>query len=133
MSEHRFHVGDLVRTQFSVSTSIGETFMNAVAGERLAGIYEVSKLLPELDNGEPQYRIRRIGEPERVVRESQLTSATLKQDSEKPKERPQAHAGVQTVGRLEIGLSVLLKALERTNKKSRGDRPQPFPVTSIDE
>ncbi len=95
MSEHRFHVGDLVRTQFSVSTSIGETFMDAVAGERLAGIYEVSKLLPELANGEPQYRIRRVGEPERVVRESQLTSATLKKDSGKSAERHQALTGVR--------------------------------------
>ncbi len=95
MSEHRFHVGDLVRTRFSVSTSIGETFMDAVAGERLAGIYEVSKLLLELDNGEPQYRIRCAGEPERVVRESQLTAATIKQGPRKPSERHQALAGVR--------------------------------------
>ncbi len=95
MSEHRFHIGDLVRTQFSVSTSIGETFMDAIVGERLAGIYEVSKLLPELDNGEPQYRIRCAGEPERVVRESQLTAATLKLGSRKLAERHQALAGVR--------------------------------------
>ncbi len=96
MSKHRFHVGDLVRVQFSVSTSIGETFMEAIVGERLCGIYEVSRLLPELDNGEPQYRIRCAGEPERVVRESQLTAATRKQGAKKPRERLQALAGVQS-------------------------------------
>ncbi len=95
MSEHRFHVGDLVRTQFSVSTSIGQTFMDAIVGERLTGIYEVSKLLPELANGEPQYRIRCAGEPERVVRESQLTAAILKQSPKKPMQRAQALADVR--------------------------------------
>ncbi len=41
----------------------------AILGEHLAGVYEVSKQLPESDNGKPQYRIRCVGEPERVVRE----------------------------------------------------------------
>lgn len=90
MSKHRFHVGELVRAQFNVTASIGENFLGAIAGERLAGIYEVSKLLPELDNGDPQYRIRRGGEPERVVRESQLTPAVLKEGPRRPVEQLQA-------------------------------------------
>ncbi len=78
MTEHRFHVGDLVLTHFSVSTGLGETVIGARAGKHASGIYEVSRLLPELFNGEPQYRIKRDGQPERVVQESHLVAVVHK-------------------------------------------------------
>jgi hypothetical protein len=81
MTGHRFHVGELVRTHFKVivTTSSGKAVLAATAGKHFVnGIYEVSRLLPELANGEPQYRIKCDGHPERVVQESQLVSAVLK-------------------------------------------------------
>jgi hypothetical protein len=57
MTVHRFKVGDLVRTQPSVSTHFGEAFIDLVSSRRPSGIYEVTRVLPELVNGEPQYRI----------------------------------------------------------------------------
>jgi uncharacterized cupin superfamily protein len=76
MTVHRFKVGDLVRTRPSVSTHFGEAFIDSVSPGRPSSIYEVKRVLPELVNGEPQYRVGCEGQPERVVREGQLVSAT---------------------------------------------------------
>ena len=78
MSKHRFHVGELVRTQVSINMPIHDAFMDVIASSRPSGIYEVSRLLPELNSGEPQYQIRCAGEPERVVPESHLIPASRK-------------------------------------------------------
>ncbi len=78
MTEHRFHVGDLVFTHFGVSTRLGETVIGARAGKHVSGIYEVSCLLPELFSGERQYRIKCDGQPERVVQESHLAAVVHK-------------------------------------------------------
>jgi hypothetical protein len=56
---------------------IGETVFLRAAASRNApsGAYEVTKRLPGT-SGEPEYRIKSANEPhERVVRESELTSA----------------------------------------------------------
>ena len=78
MTAHRFHVGDLVLTHFSVSTRLGETVTGVRAGKHVPSIYEVSRLLPELFSGEPQYRIKCDGQPERVVQESHLVAVVPK-------------------------------------------------------
>ena len=70
MTTHRFKVGDLVLTQVSVSTRLGEALLDEIASRRPSGVFEVIRLLPELGNGEPQYRIKCDGQPERVVQES---------------------------------------------------------------
>jgi hypothetical protein len=82
MAEHRFRVGDLVRVRASaaVSASLGvqrtAAIVDGLARSRTDGLHEVTRLLPELSDGEPQYRIKGCnGRPERVVRESELTPA----------------------------------------------------------
>lgn len=76
MAEHRFRVGDLVRVWVSVSTQPSEGAIDVIAKNHISGLYEVTRLLPELPSGEPQYRVKGCsGQGERVVRESQLASA----------------------------------------------------------
>jgi hypothetical protein len=74
MAERRFKVGDLVRVQVGKRPNAGAT--NAVSLKRPSGIYEVTRLLPGLSKGQSLYQIRGSGgQPEFVVRESELTSA----------------------------------------------------------
>jgi len=76
MAEYRFRVGDLVRVWVSISARPGEGAVDAITRNHVSGIYEVTYLLPDLANGEPQYRIKSCGgQEERIVRESQLVSA----------------------------------------------------------
>ncbi len=78
MSTHRYSIGELVRVRVNITTPIHGAFMDVIASSRPSGIYEVSRLLPRLKNGEPQYQIRCVGEPERVVPESHLIAASCK-------------------------------------------------------
>jgi len=57
-TEHRYSVGDLVRVQGSVSTHAVESLLDRLNHQRLTGVYEIVRLLPELLNGQPQYQIR---------------------------------------------------------------------------
>jgi hypothetical protein len=76
MTEYRFKVGDLVRVWVSVSARPGEGAVDAITKNHISGIHEVTCLLPSMDNGEPQYRIKCCADRgERVVRECQLASA----------------------------------------------------------
>ena len=61
MLSHKFHIGQLVQLNPSISRNVP------------GGSYEITKKLPERD-GEFEYRIKSINEPyERVARESELT------------------------------------------------------------
>jgi hypothetical protein len=74
MAGHRYSVGDLVRVQGSVSIHPVEGFVDQLKHQRLAGIYEITRLLPEL-NGQPQYQIKSFPDgPTYVMRESQLVA-----------------------------------------------------------
>ena len=76
MTVHRFKAGDLVRVQANASRNLGEALLDAIGQNLPSGIQMVTRLLPELDNGQAQYRIMDSErQPERVVRESQLVSA----------------------------------------------------------
>ncbi len=80
MTKHRYTVADLVRVRAStsVSTHSVDGVPDGLNGSRFGGIYEITHLLPELVNGEPQYRIRSCGDPaDHVVRESQLIASPL--------------------------------------------------------
>ncbi len=76
MTVHRFKVGDLVRVRVNVSRNSGEALLDAIGQNLPSGIHMITRLLPELDSGEPQYRVMDLEkQSERVVRESQLGSA----------------------------------------------------------
>ena len=76
MAEHRFRVGDLVRTQAGKGTQPKDGLRDAADCNRPGSIHEVTRLLPSMGNGEPQYLIKGCaGQPERIIGESQLTSA----------------------------------------------------------
>lgn len=76
MAEHRFKVGDLVRVQVGISLKPAKGSLDAVTCNRPSSIHEVTRLLPSMGNGEPQYLIKGCaGQPERIIGESQLTSA----------------------------------------------------------
>lgn len=64
MVEHRYRIGDLVRVQGSVGVNLHsvEGNLDQLSSNRLKGVYEISRLLPELDNGTPQYQIRSCGD-----------------------------------------------------------------------
>jgi hypothetical protein len=77
MAEHRYRVGDLVRVQVSVSKQPNARGSNIVALNRSSGIHEVTRLLPAPSGGEPLYQVRGSnGQPDRVVRESELIPAS---------------------------------------------------------
>jgi hypothetical protein len=76
MTGHRFKVGDLVRVQAGVDPKPDKGKLDEVAGIRPSGIHEVTRLLPSMVDGEPQYLIKGCaGQPERIMRESELASA----------------------------------------------------------
>jgi hypothetical protein len=85
MAEHRYKIGDLVRVQGSVGVSLHsvEGNLDQLSSNRLKGVYEISRLLPELDNGTPQYQIRSCGDQAHgdqasyVVPETQLIALPL--------------------------------------------------------
>jgi hypothetical protein len=85
MAEHRYRIGDLVRVQGSVGVSLHsvEGNLDQLSSNRLKGVYEISRLLPELDNGTPQYQIRSCGDQAHgdqasyVVPETQLIALPL--------------------------------------------------------
>ncbi len=80
MVEHRYRIGDLVRVQGSVGVSLHsvEGNLDQLSSNRLKGVYEISRLLPELDNGTPQYQIRSCGDQASyVVPETQLIALPL--------------------------------------------------------
>lgn len=59
---HRFHLKDTV------------TLVSRVGSSAAGGGYEVVRLIPPDESGDPQYRIKSIKENhERVVRESQIS------------------------------------------------------------
>ena len=64
MSEHRFHVGQLVR--------LTQRFPNPAG----TAVYEVVRLMPATENGEPHYRVKGPSGPERAASESQLSSVS---------------------------------------------------------
>jgi hypothetical protein len=75
MTRHRFKVGDLVRVRATVSRERGEGFLDVISHRHIEGTYEVTRLMPELPSGEPQYRIKSTDDQtERVVREGQLVA-----------------------------------------------------------
>jgi hypothetical protein len=77
MTEHQFKVGDLVRVWVSVNARPGEGAVDAITKNHISRIHEVTRLLPSKGNGEPQYLIKGCaGQPERIIGQSQLTSAT---------------------------------------------------------
>ena len=56
MAKHRYAVGDLVRVQGRISMrSVDDDQVNE---KHLPGVYEITRLLPELASGQPQYQIR---------------------------------------------------------------------------
>jgi hypothetical protein len=79
MTIHCFKIGDRVRIGASIRPRLGETYLDGIVQEWPEGIYEVTRLLPELDDGEPQYRVKGAdGQNERVVQESRLMPAISK-------------------------------------------------------
>ncbi|MDB5590408.1 hypothetical protein [Enterovirga sp.] len=60
MSVHRFKLGQIVRVTRSFPDRTSQ------------GAYEITRLLPEAVDGEPQYRVRGPDKIERVVPESQF-------------------------------------------------------------
>jgi hypothetical protein len=76
MAEHRFRVGDLVRVGAGVDAKPDKSSFAAGSCNHPSGIHEVTRLLPSMGSGEPQYLIKGCsGQPERNIGESQLTSA----------------------------------------------------------
>ena len=63
---HKFSIGDTVR------------FSGEAGSHHVAGDYEIVMLLPENVAGELQYRLRKAGGQERVVREHLLSRAPIK-------------------------------------------------------
>jgi len=76
MAGHRFKVGDLVRVQVGVGPRPDTGKLGDVARTRPSGIHEVIRLLPSMVDGEPRYLLKGCaGQPERIMRESELASA----------------------------------------------------------
>ncbi len=82
MAEHRYTIGDLVRVRENLSAHPVGRFRvelndNKPIGVGI-GIHEITRLLPELLNGEPQYQITSLGDrADHVVREVQLIALPL--------------------------------------------------------
>ncbi len=76
MTKHRYTVGDLVRVQGRISMrSVGSDQLN---DKHLPGVYEITRLLSELDSGQPQYQIRSFDDQASyAVREVQLVALPL--------------------------------------------------------
>jgi hypothetical protein len=73
---HKFALSDLV------------TFTAEAGSYRERGIYEIAAHLPTNEEGDEQYRIRRIGGGgERVAREFQLTTAHAEEAELRPADR----------------------------------------------
>jgi hypothetical protein len=72
---HRFKVGDLVRIDKAEGRNPVEVLVNL--GRRAAlpeGVFEVVRLLPALETGEFQYRVKAAaGGQQRIVREGQIS------------------------------------------------------------
>jgi hypothetical protein len=55
---------------------IGQIVMLTATGREFPTVYTIVRLLPELPNGEPQYRIKSVTDgTERVVREVEIKRA----------------------------------------------------------
>ncbi len=76
MTAHRFNVGDLVRLRAVATVLSDEGALDVISLKRPRGIYEIVRLLPAPDNGEPQYRVWHPGGEEHVVRESEIDDVT---------------------------------------------------------
>jgi len=76
---HHYEVGDQVRLAFG--------FYDQAA----AGLYAVTRLLPSLTNGEPQYRVRGTDDRERVIGEAQIVGSTGERQSNWPARPRSAH------------------------------------------
>jgi hypothetical protein len=75
MTEHRYAVGDLVRVRTDVIVQPVQGSLKRPDGNSTKSIYEISRLLPELVSGEPQYEIINCADGATyVIRESQLVA-----------------------------------------------------------
>jgi hypothetical protein len=80
MTLYRFKVGDRVRIGGSLRPRLGEGFLDGIIEERPEGVFEITRLMPELDDGEPQYRVKGAdGQNDRLVPESRLVPASKPQ------------------------------------------------------
>ena len=80
MTEHRYTIGDLVRVRTTARMHpVGAGRFSANSNDNQPrGIHEVTRLLPELASGEPQYEIRSCADQaDYVVRESELLGSPL--------------------------------------------------------
>lgn len=69
---HHYDVGD------RVSLAFGFHDQNAV------GLYTVTRLLPSLVDGEPQYRVRGLDDRERVIGEAQIGGSAGRRNADRP-------------------------------------------------
>lgn len=69
---HHYDVGD------QVSLAFGFHDQNAI------GLYTVTRRLPSLVDGEPQYRVRGLDDRERVIGEAQINGSARQRNADRP-------------------------------------------------
>lgn len=69
---HHYDVGD------QVSLAFGFHDQNAV------GLYTVTRRLPSLVDGEPQYRVKGLDDRERVIGEAQINGSAGQRNADRP-------------------------------------------------